>query len=100
MTMKHKLKNLLMLTALITAIAFGGAVTVLAQTTQFTYQGRFTDSTLPSPTNGTYQMEFALFDSVSGGNQSGSTITLPAVQLVNGIFTVQLDYDSTPFRTQ
>ena len=63
-----------------------------AQTTTFTYQGRFTDSTVVQPTNGVYNMQFALFDAVAGGNQIGATITVPAVSVVNGIFTVPLDY--------
>ncbi len=69
-----------------------------AQTTQFTYQGRFTDSTVAQPTNGTYEMEFKAFDAVLGGNQFDSTITMPTVQVVNGIFTVTLDYGAQTFR--
>ena len=73
-----------------------------AQTTAFTYQGRFTDASVPQPTNGTYNMQFALFDAAANGNQIGVTVTIPAVQVVNGIFTVTLDYpaaasfDSSP----
>jgi hypothetical protein len=84
------------------AVLFICVTATLAQTTAFTYQGRFTDSTLPQPTNGTYNMQFALFDAVSNGNQIGVTVTIPAVQVVNGIFTVSLDYpaaasfDSSP----
>ena len=68
------------------------SISAAAQTTAFTYQGRFTDSTVVQPTNGVYNMQFALFDAVAGGNQIGSTITVPAVSVVNGIFTVPLDY--------
>lgn len=71
---------------------------VFAQTTQFTYQGRFIDSTLPQPTNGTYEMQFKAFDAAAGGNQSGATAVLAAVQVVNGIFTVQLDFGAVTFR--
>ena len=74
------------------AVLCGFAIVGAAQTTAFTCQGRFTDSTVVQPTNGVYNMQFALFDAVAGGNQIGSTITVPAVSVVNGIFTVPLDY--------
>jgi len=76
------------------------AAAIFAQTTAFTYQGRFTDSTLPQPTNGTYEMQFKVFDEMTNGNQFDSTLTLPTVQVVNGIFTVTLDYGALTFRGQ
>jgi hypothetical protein len=75
-------------------------VTGSAQTTQFTYQGRLTDSNLPSPTNGTYEMRFRAFDAPSGGNQLPTVVNLPTVQVVNGVFTVQLDLGSAGFNGQ
>jgi hypothetical protein len=98
--MKKQKDYLLLMITIIAVLAFGGTTASNAQTTQFTYQGRFTDSTVGSPTNGMYQMQFALYDAVSGGNLVGQVIDLPAVQVVNGIFTVQLDYGSMPFSTQ
>ena len=71
-----------------------------AQTTAFTYQGRFTDSTVtPQPTNGTYTMMFRLFDAATDGNQiPNSSTAVPAmVSVVNGIFTVKLDFGATAF---
>jgi len=70
---------------------------IFAQTTAITYQGRFNDSSVPSPTNGTYEMQFKAFAAVSAGGQTGLTITNPTVQVVNGIFTVQLDFGATVF---
>ncbi|MCP9494026.1 MAG: tail fiber domain-containing protein [Pyrinomonadaceae bacterium MAG19_C2-C3] len=78
------------------ALAFFGA-TVQAQTSGFTYQGRFSDSTVAQPTNGTYEMEFALFDAATGGTQIGMEIDNPNVQVTNGIFTVQLDFGAAAF---
>ena len=66
-----------------------------AQTTAFTFQGRLNDGA--SPANGTYEMEFRLFDAVAAGAQVGGTITNNSVSVVNGIFTVQLDFTATPF---
>lgn len=73
------------------------ALGATAQTSVFTYQGRFTDSTVAQPTNGTYNMQFALFDAAAGGNQVGASVTISAVQVVNGIFTVSLDYTAASF---
>lgn len=66
-----------------------------AQTTDFTYQGRLTDNNVQA--NGSYQMQFALFDAASGGNQIGATVTNSMVQVTNGIFTVNLDFGSNTF---
>lgn len=70
---------------------------VWAQTTTFTYQGRFTDG--GTAANGTYDMRFRLFDapSVGAGNQVGSTITNGAVIVSNGVFTVPLDFGGAGF---
>lgn len=46
------------------------AIVALAQTTSFTYQGRLSDG--GTPANGNYDLQFALFDSVSGGIQIGA----------------------------
>ncbi len=76
------------------------ATATLAQTTAFTYQGRFSDSTLPQPTSGSYEMQYKLFDTptVGTGLQNGTTQTVSSVSVVNGIFTVQLDFGGGAFR--
>src|SRR5947209_1521801 len=66
-----------------------------AQTSSFTYQGRLTDG--GTPANGNYDFQFALFDSLSGGTQIGSTQTISTVSVVNGIFTVTLDFGAGSF---
>ncbi len=70
---------------------------VYAQTSSFTYQGRFTDG--GTAANGTYDMQFKLFDTptVGAGNQIGTTITNGAVTVSSGVFTVQLDYGAAAF---
>jgi hypothetical protein len=76
----------------ILVLALSATVSV-AQTTSFTYQGRFTDG--GTAADGTYDMQFKLFDAV--GNQIGSTITNGAVSVTSGVFTVQLDYGAVAF---
>ena len=73
--------------------AFGQVSFVWAQTSAFTYQGRFTDG--GAAANGTYEMQFKLFDGAS--NQVGATITNAAVLVTEGVFTVQLDYGGAAF---
>jgi hypothetical protein len=69
--------------------------TAFAQTTSFTYQGRLTDG--GTAANGNYDLQFALFDSLSGGGQVGSTQTLNTVAVSNGVFTVSLDFGANAF---
>src|SRR5262249_49135930 len=75
------------------ALFLAGAGIVSAQSTEFTYQGRLNDGGLAA--TGSYDMQFSLFDAVATGNQLGSTSTLPAVSVSNGIFTVHLDFGPT-----
>ena len=67
----------------------------LAQTTTFIYQGRLSDA--GSAANGNYDLQFALFDSLSGGTQIGSTQAINTVAVSNGVFTVSLDFGASSF---
>lgn len=73
------------------------AGTVFAQEARFAYQGRLTQGS--SPANGTFEMEFKLFDTpeVGTGVQQGSTFTDPAVVATDGLFTVLLDFEAPVF---
>ena len=70
-------------------------LSVNGQTTAFTYQGRISDG--GNPANGNFQMQFKLFDAVSGGTQIGPTLNDVAVTAANGVFSAQLDFGSAPF---
>lgn len=76
------------------AILFGAGA-VCAQTTSFTYQGRLTDG--GGPANGNYDLQFALFDSLSGGTQIGSTQTLSNMAISGGSLTATLDFGASAF---
>ena len=72
----------------------------LSQTNSFTYQGHLNDG--GAPANGTYEVHFELWDAIAGGTQQPQpvpvTITLPNVQVTNGLFTVPpLDFGATAF---
>ena len=76
-------------------ITVTGAATSPAQITSFTYQGKLSDS--GSPANGSYDLLFTLWDSLSGGAQIGSTQAASAVSVSNGVFTVTLDFGAGAF---
>ena len=69
--------------------------TTLGQGSAWTYNGRLNDS--GSPANGSYDLRFALFNAVSGGSQTGSTLTNSPTTVSDGLFTVVLDFGSAVF---
>ncbi|HUR99040.1 MAG TPA: tail fiber domain-containing protein [Pyrinomonadaceae bacterium] len=80
--MKHFVAALLLILALL-AVSH-------AQTTAFNYQGSLNNS--GTPANGNFDFEFALFDTLGGANQIGSTLTRSGVVVTNGVFSVTLDF--------
>jgi hypothetical protein len=76
-------------------IHFFFIATTQAQTTTFSYQGKLTDT--GTAANGSYQMQFKLFDALAGGNQIGVTISDVAVTANQGIFSVKLDFGAAVF---
>src|SRR5688572_29580791 len=78
------------LSALILLFLNAGAA--LAQTTEFTYQGRLLDGALP-PT-AAYDFEFRLFAGDAGGVAIGA-LQRTGVSVANGIFTIKLDFGAS-----
>ena len=60
--------------------------------TAFTYQGRLIDANQPA--DGLYDFQFKLFDDANTvtGNQVGSDFNTPDVDVIDGYFTVELDF--------
>jgi hypothetical protein len=56
----------------------------------FTYQGRLVDNN--SPANGSYDIQFLLFDAEAVGVQIGTTVTHSDVAVSQGFFSVELDF--------
>ncbi|CAN5734176.1 hypothetical protein BH24ACI3_BH24ACI3_04890 [soil metagenome] len=73
-------------------LVFLGTSTVLSQTTEFRYQGRLSDGSIPA--TGSYDMRFTLFSTLTGvpGSEVGSPLEIPGVQVSDGIFTVTLNF--------
>ncbi|MCP4362377.1 MAG: hypothetical protein GY796_30600 [Chloroflexi bacterium] len=58
--------------------------------TNFTYQGFLTDDS--NPANGSYDLQFELYDADTGGNQVGNTKVFDTMPVSNGLFTANLDF--------
>ena len=85
-------------TAIVCAlVALAGAGLVLAAPfgTAFTYQGQLRQAGVP--VNGTCDLQFTLFDAATGGAQVGAMLAATGVALVDGRFTVQLDFGGAAF---
>jgi len=78
-------------------VALTGAGLVLAAPfgTAFTYQGQLRQAGVP--VNGVCDFQFSLFDAATGGSQVGVTQAATGVTLVDGRFTVQLDFGGAAF---
>lgn len=63
---------------------------IIAQTTEFTYQGTLREG--GSPANANYDFEFLLFDAAGAGTQLGPTLSRNGVSVANGAFAVNLDF--------
>ncbi len=57
----------------------------------FTYQGQLKDS--GSPANGLHDLEFKLYTDLTVGLQRGDTVLVEDIDLVDGLFTVELDFN-------
>jgi hypothetical protein len=63
--------------------------------TAFTYQGRLIDGN--DVADGVYDFNFGLYDSASDGNQVADDVNVPDVDVIDGYFTVALDFGSSVF---
>lgn len=91
--MKRSIRALLAAAAVgVVSVAMAGPVG-----TNFPYQGRLTDN--GAPANGIYDIQVLLFNASGGGVQQGATESFNNVSVVNGVFTVDLDYGA-PFDSE
>ena len=63
--------------------------------TAFTYQGRLMDAN--EPADGLYDFQFRLFDDPNAGSQHGDAIDFNDLDVIDGYFTVELDFGSDVF---
>jgi len=76
----------------------GSVQAALPVSTAFTFQGQLKDGGIPA--DGIYDLQFRLFDSVSGGGQIGNLLSKVGVVADHGLFTVTLDFGSLAFSGQ
>jgi hypothetical protein len=63
--------------------------------TAWTYQGRLMDAN--GPADGLYDFQFTLFNDPCAGNQQGGTVVVEDLDIIEGYFTVELDFGSSVF---
>jgi hypothetical protein len=63
--------------------------------TDFTYQGSLTDN--GSPMDGTADIDISLWDDLAAGSQIGSTQSMIAVPVADGLFSLELDFGAAAF---
>lgn len=80
---------------LLIAAFFLLGITAEAQTHTFTYQGRLADNMTSA--SGAYDLQFSLYNAVSGGTQIDTTQTMTGVAVNDGVFTVQLTFGDLSF---
>ncbi|NOT49442.1 MAG: hypothetical protein HOP17_17085, partial [Acidobacteria bacterium] len=69
-----------------------------AQTTEISYQGNLKESGLAA--NANYDIEFRLYNALSGGTLIGTEIYLSPVAVADGVFSVKLDFGPNGFPGQ
>src|ERR1044071_685780 len=65
------------------------------QVTSFSYNGRLSDN--GQPANGTYDMNFVLFDALSGGNAVSTLQAKSGGSVTDGLFALTLDFGANVF---
>lgn len=73
----------------------GSAVAQTAVSSAFTYQAQIKAS--GTPLDGTADLQFTLFDAATLGNVVGSTQTVLGANVVDGLFTAQLNFGAAAF---
>ena len=90
--MRTKLyRGIIAVALVLTALNFSAR----AQSAAFNFQGRLNDGTTAA--NGHYDLRFKLFDDLTGGIQIGNTISRPNTTVINGVFSVVLNFGSSSF---
>lgn len=80
----------ILLCLLVLALASVNARAQTPASPRFTYQGQLSQNGLP--VNGSRDLAFVLFSEPSGGVQLGTGINAPAWPIVEGLFTIQLQF--------
>ena len=85
--------SMIVVVGLVVSLAVVGKATPMG--TAWTYQGRLMDAN--DTADGEYDFQFKLYDAPNGGFQQGSTIDVNDLDVIDGYFTVELDFGSSVF---
>src|SRR6185369_8131211 len=83
------------LLTLLTLVWIAAIQTAAGQSAAFTYQGQLREAGVP--VNGSANFVFGLWDAPAAGSRIGAPVTLNAVAVSNGVFTVELDFGTNGF---
>ncbi|MCP4713313.1 MAG: hypothetical protein GY869_32185 [Planctomycetes bacterium] len=90
------MKNVLLLfQAIFIGLVFVNTVEAQNLGTEFTFQGKLNNGS--NPAQGKFDFEFKLFDALTGGIQTGSTVIKENIDVYDGYFIVTLDFGPQPF---
>jgi len=90
---KYNFTMVLLLLVMIQTMTLAHAQTPIGA--EFTYQGELTFN--EQAAEGLYDFEISAYDALENGNQTGSPLTVNAVEVNNGIFTLSLDFGDAAF---
>lgn len=76
-------------------LLFAASGDVLAQSTAFSYQGHLNNN--GAPVNGSYDLVFSLYATISNGLPTAGPITNLAVAVTNGVFDTTIDFGAGAF---
>jgi hypothetical protein len=88
------LKNLALAVAATIGLTSAQILAVTPEST-ISYQAQLSESGLPAI--GSFDLQFKLFDKVTGGTQIGPTVVKSGVSVADGIFTAELDFGAGAF---
>lgn len=83
----------IMVVGLVVSLAVVGKAAPMG--TAWTYQGRLMDAN--DPGDGLYDFQFKLYDANVAGTQQGGTVVVEDLDIIEGNFTVELDFGSSVF---
>jgi hypothetical protein len=88
--MKPKRARTILAMGVVLTMCFVGYSAAEPISTAFTYQGRLIDAN--SAADGLYDFQFKLYDANVGGNKVSYDVNTPDVDVIDGYFTVALDF--------
>ena len=88
------MKRICIFLALVALLALAN-VFATPQSTAFTFQGHLQQN--GTPTSGSHDLTFTLWDAASAGTQVGSTIAQTGYPIASGVFTIDLDFGASAF---